>query len=112
MRDIRFRAWDGKNMFYNWINLAVVGTNFELMQFTGLIDKKGKEIYEGDIVQVKKDDWWRPSIEFGWSKDDEYGWLMNYKGQKHLITGVDRVAERFEVIGNIYENPDLLEAKS
>ena len=60
MREIKFRAWDKvNNKMYDWKYLfsfkSVCGlfdnSNLELMQFTGLLDSSGKEIYEGDIVK-------------------------------------------------------------
>lgn len=69
MREIKFRAWDGKRMYYdpNDFYLRMDGSCFDvfegemdepicgqpiLMQYTGLKDKNGKEIYEGDIVKT------------------------------------------------------------
>ena len=83
--------------------------NWEVMQYTGLQDKNGKEIYEGDIVAVKKFKW---IIAMGCSTDGEYGWLQKRigddVGKSYIITENDGIDERYEVIGNIYENPELL----
>lgn len=79
-----------------------------LMQYTGLKDKNGKEIYEGDILEAKlKDFIWRGVIEFGWATTDqnEYGWHYRGRGPIRPQDGIDK---KMEVIGNIYENPELL----
>jgi hypothetical protein len=83
--------------------------------FTGLSDRNGKEIWEGDILRpVGKIDY-LATINIGWSQDGEYGfyWKSKFIGQKMLKIGcivreVDQISERYEVIGNIYENPELL----
>ena len=84
-------------------------------QYTGLKDKNEKEIYEGDVVQIK-DDW------------DEYGWKAGLVGNiifKDFFFGISLASEQkpgtrytvymevnkgkdVEVIGNIYENPNLI----
>ena len=60
----------------------------ELLQFTGLLDKNGKEIYEGDIVR----------------REDSLNWIVKWEGQ-----GFEPIElEKWEIIGNIHENPELL----
>lgn len=125
MREIKFRAWDSRSKaMFNVDVLAIspcawscpdYGTrgvslayqpNIEVMQFTGLRDRHGKEIYEGDILR-----YWNPSvgsiirpIVFKWGG---FGIEGLAKGT-HIYFG-NLPEEEIEVIGNIYENPELLE---
>lgn len=77
---------------------------FELMQFTGLLDKNGKEIYEGDIVRYE--DYANSKKVVKWD-DDRVGFLFKRKGQYDGLLNLMKVI----VIGNIYENPELLTEK-
>ncbi len=124
-RVIKFRAWDNKDkkwllgyeyknlggfamfgevmMFGQWSGLisANLSSGFKfikLMQFTGLTDNNGKEIYEGDILQRYK-----KSGE-PYKKTKTVEWF--HAGFK----GIEQITES-AVIGNIYENPELLEKK-
>jgi len=81
------------------------GEEFVLMQFTGLLDKNGKEIYEGYIVQTIHGNGFIGTYEvkqnsYGWSPFNEI-WNGQHAGD---------ICE-FEVIGNIYENPELLKGE-
>ena len=76
-----------------------------LMQYTGVRDKNGEEIYEGDIVE-----WLRAKFEIKWLLSSFC--ICNRKiGNLALEIGVNQcgIQNRLIVIGNIYENPELLE---
>jgi len=112
MREIKFRAWDGERMLspediyiYDgkpcWKNEHdhIGVKKGVLMQFTGLLDKNGKEIYEGDVVKVMF------PVEFvGVVEYDAPEWRIRRKSGT-----LWRFAECPEVIGNVFENPELIE---
>jgi len=118
MRQIKFRAWDKENKdMYEWDILSQRSNLLEaiemdkkelwiLMQYTGLKDSKGKEIYEGDVLREPHKGFEpRQILEVFW--DDEMNSFQSRSIDKqHLYqTPLDN---DFEVIGNIYENPELL----
>lgn len=112
-REIKFRAWDKANnmmidmhaMEYFARTETRAQTRFELMQFTGLLDKNGKEIYEGDIVNCEDTDtkfgkvYKKIKISF-YNGEFGIGDELIHLGIKHL--------SMIEIIGNIYETPHLL----
>lgn len=76
--------------------------NFDLMRFTGLYDKNDKEIYERDIVSyfgLKYEVLFKNGA-FGWMEDGEF-YSFNEMARSEF--------NKFEIIGNVYENPELLE---
>ena len=118
MGKIKFRAWDAYNKkIIDLDDLESISmrrtagrdddfANFELMQFTGLKDKNGKEIYEGDILGGT------PNMHKMEVIMGKYGWNVKFIDLGHKYTEPLRndLFENFdvEVIGNIYENKELL----
>jgi uncharacterized phage protein (TIGR01671 family) len=74
-------------------------------QFTGLKDKNGKEIYEGDVLGASPS-WECQRAEVRWERGGfvKYGLYNSGWTDTQLLDGL----AHFEVIGNIYENPELL----
>lgn len=85
--------------------------NATIMQSTGLRDKNGKEIFEGDILAFETDD---EVINVNVFWDEEHALFMfeskKYNEQEPLAELVENNTYPFEIIGNIYENTELLEA--
>lgn len=78
-------------------------------QFTGLYDKNGRRIFEGDIVNFYNGDGEFSPYEVRW-QDSGFSVLMN--GNTDLFDELDDYFSRHcEIIGNIYDNPELLEVK-
>lgn len=119
-RKIAFRVWDKKDKLWvaGWsIGQAGVQTetsNKVFMQYTGLQDKNGKEIYEGDVMPIVIENLGE-SIKTvnGVVKFEQGQWNIEYLHpfQKEIyLANLYSLLERAEkeVIGNIYENPELL----
>lgn len=144
LREIKFRAWDMKyeqmcfvtSMFWPikkrngfdivegyglpnspYRDITITELN-PLMQYTGLKDKNGEEIYEGDIVEVNKG-WstggynsigdYEPPTEIKYLR--KVVWKETGLDWNGIVSGSTLCANNckyFTVIGNIYENPDLL----
>lgn len=104
-REIKFKAWVGKMIEVGELSFSTNGQyhvneeypNPPLMQFTGLLDKTRKEIYEGDIVRFYSPEN-KPDIISQIQWDDERGCWAGMIG-----SSMD-----YEIIGNIYEHPHLL----
>ena len=129
MREIKFRAWDKQFNEMASIICLNIGDysedhilktksrpytynqqfhNITLMQFTGLKDKNGKEIYEGDILKINGFyDGLYNTLEVRWIKNGfKCVGLIN---EKAVCETVYDYGFHEEIIGNIYENPELLE---
>lgn len=79
-------------------------------QCTGLKDKNGKLIFEGDILRFVNDDGETSNYEVYWS-NDEAGWCIKKEDAFDAMDCWNETRESFEVIGNIYDNPELLEVE-
>ncbi len=132
MREIKFRVWDKENKqildvqeldygdSYNgqpMIRTTMYNDYFDtedmiLMQYTGLKDKNEKEIYEGDILEYKTREYLTDEI---YCKNFVVKW--NQKTASYILRNsettlsLNYVYLTSEVIGNIYDNPELLERK-
>jgi uncharacterized phage protein (TIGR01671 family) len=164
MRDIRFRAWDKKEKamsysdevefsaspdcdfqltqldgFFGWLT-PDEDNRYVLMQFTGLEDKNGKEIYEGDIISFSSQFgksiwevfWFSGTFDINGSEYSGIAtgfWVRAIKPHKYGRVGnIEGLAEKYQftnyggnggvetkdckVIGNIYENPELLKKEA
>lgn len=108
MREINFRAWDKrfKRMSFGAgaLLLRINETDFsEPMQYTGLKDKNGMEVWEGDIIEFDRDEWGGNGNIFV-VKWDSKGGAWNFGGGGSW----EGDFSFRQVIGNIYENPELL----
>ena len=122
MREIKFRAWDKSNerIMYrgvfnrNWYTGPKAGRcikgmrpddayKVELMQYTGLKDKNGTEIYEGDIVTIQTNQTKTVFREVYFSNG-----AYRLSDSRIILTELEVSDFNLTVVGNIYENPELL----
>ncbi|WP_304521839.1 YopX family protein [Bacillus toyonensis] len=137
MREIKFRCFDLQNKKFvggDILRDYVLGEmiddiSCEVSQFTGLKDKNGKEIYEGDIARIWEEESHVPNRDSGggiidFNRREGYSQLgvvgfkgawytyetkKHLKGRKEHIYGPLDLPSDIEIVGNIYENPELLE---
>lgn len=124
MREIKFRIWKDREMIFlssalsngdvflmNGNSLMPDTDKIEIMQYTGLKDKNGKEIYEGDILELI--DWYDDSISIHPVVFKNSAFMCQRLDDKEFpffyLQGNDDLKDGYKVIGNIYENPELLE---
>lgn len=117
-REIKFRVWDHhKDKMYdweyistNWVMSTLSSDRDTVMQFTGLKDKAGREIYEGDLCRYFSTGrifqvWW----------DKEYArWAATFINDERQpgIDGLYRYEnEASEIVGNIHEHPELIKSE-
>lgn len=109
MREIKFRAWDKEFKQFSdmALNYKITDINFyadyEWMQYTGLKDKNGKEIYEGDILEFSGN-----VVALGIVKYNEnFATFQACNGNSGWLFG-NESGTNIEILGNIYENPELV----
>lgn len=142
MREIKFRAWDKTNKWMDnefsihadgciyqdarrrWdisdIAIESAYDDLEIMQFTGLLDKNGKEIYESDVLNKKttyennmSDKRFQPAtqINVGFEQGnfiDKNSGRTLYDAMRTISSYGVKVWTNYEIMGNELENPDLL----
>nr|DAJ87135.1 MAG TPA: YopX protein [Caudoviricetes sp.] len=123
---IKFRAWHNElgrmmsisDMWFNVDSLGEIGLNdsvmndyitvspdeIKLMQSTGLKDKNGKEIFEGDIVSIDTDEFDLLFVKY----ESCIYWLMD---DEECVEHLSDYYKYVSIVGNIYENPELLEVE-
>ena len=121
----KFRAWDKETKTMNGMAEIYRNRNQEIelhprdeniipMQSTGLFDKEGTEVFEGDIIAIEVEEIETP-INAKIFQNNKIGVLMFHVFEDNedvpMVELLEDNSVAFAVIGNIYENPELLEEK-
>jgi len=134
MREIKFRAWvnsyshwhmtdeisiSSDGVFFHAGQSNIANPDWKLVQYTGLKDKNGQEIYEGDVVKRVDDTPFRMEnrelkfctwfVEFKYA---QWAFINTPTSPATSYPAFYSNAKYMEIIGNIYENPELLEGES
>ena len=114
MREFKFRAWNGKEMYtpimadgYAYITAddldGFYPSDHTVMQYTGLIDVNGVEIYENDVLSIQGV--YQPLFVIEWGS---FGWVLFDGNDGILQDEQDAFISGVKVAGNIHENPELM----
>lgn len=124
MREIKFRAWDKEHK--EWVKYSITdnipifchntsrwrtdkeGERFTLCQYTGLKDNNDREIYEGDIVRAVVFSKWIGVAKYS-DKNQAFVFECIDKNYRGNIVFMSQFDQGFKILGNIYENPEMLE---
>jgi len=130
MRELKFRAWDDeakkmyspedleqpdvpedtKKTIYSYLSFGVLciydfrgkePVEFVPLQFTGWYDRNGREVYEGDVLQMQG-----MLHQVIWSDETAGFVILSHDGM--IMMGGDYLTDSIEVVGNIYEDPNLV----
>jgi len=107
-RPVKFRIWDGREMVQP-VHLPIIDSGMPRMQFTGLVDRNGIEIYEGDLISI--DDAWRemiggdlPICQVGFH-NGAFMFGRHSSGPCHMDSYLWMTCAHCVVVGNLFQTP-------